>query len=583
MQNIKTSTCSKYNKKCFAALSLSLLLWSGSLTAANTNDKTTTAGPSAETSINNLPQAAIPVVSKEVASSINKVKPSDVKAHIQYLADDKLQGRLPGTPGYQMAVDYVIKQYKSMGVEPAGENNTYLQKVRLRRSYAGKEATLMTRNPQGSQVELAYGKDFILYPNPEQPEVAVEAPLVFAGYGISAPELGYDDYAGIDAKGKIVVVLRGAPEKFHSTVSAYSADVMTILKNAAAHGAVGVILGSTNTRVNLTPFERGIVSVMNENGKVAASRSYVSDQIKVLGMLHATTFTQLLHNAGLDAQQVANTIKGGTTASAPLNVTISSRYTSTYEDFESYNVVGKITGSDARLRNEYVVHSAHLDHLGVGRPVDGDSIYNGAHDNASGVSSLLEIARVYSRIKQKPKRSILIVMVTGEEMGLLGSAYFANNPTVPKENIVANVNTDMPTIIAPLLAVVPLGAEHSSLKEKVNAAASYFKLAVEADPEPEQNRFIRSDQYSFVMNGIPALHIKYGNKTADGANNLHETVKVWREKYYHKPQDDINGVFDFEAGKRYVQLNFLIGYLVAQDENRPTWNGGDFFGERFGM
>ncbi len=581
MQNKTSSLFTIYSGKQLVAASLSVLLLSSPVLAATGLSGNTTA-VIPPTTKNALKNSNAPI-SKEVASSIEKVKPADVKAHIQYLADDKLQGRLPGTPGYQMAVDYIVSQYKKMGVEPAGENNTYLQKVRLRRAYPGKSATLMTRNPQGSQVELAYGKDFIVYPNPEQKEVALDAPLVFAGYGISAPELGYDDYAGIDAKGKIVVVLRGAPEKFHSTVSAYSADVMTILKNAAAHGAVGVLIGSTNTKANLMPMERGVVSVMDANGKVAASRNYVTDQIKVLGMIHASAFEQLMHNAGQDAQKAASSIKGGVPASAPLNVTATTRYTSTYEDFDSHNVVGKITGSDPRLRNEFVVHSAHLDHMGVGRPVDGDSIYNGAHDNASGVSSLLEIARIYSRIKAKPRRSVLIVMVTGEEMGLLGSAYFANNPTVPKENIVANVNTDMPTIIAPLLAVVPLGAEHSSLKEKVNIAANYFGLDVEADPEPEQNRFIRSDQYSFVMNGIPALHIKYGNKTADGANNLSETVKVWREKYYHKPQDDINGVFDFEAGKRYVQLNFLIGYLVAQDEKRPAWNGGDFFGERFGM
>jgi Zn-dependent M28 family amino/carboxypeptidase len=250
-------------------------------------------------------------------------------------------------------------------------------------------------------------------------------------------------------------------------------------------------------------------------------------------------------------------------------------------DIESYNVIGKINGSDPVLKNEYVVHSAHLDHLGISDVVNGDSIYNGAHDNASGVSSLLEIAGIYSRIKDKPKRSILIVMVTAEEMGLLGSAYFAKYPTVDQQAIVANVNTDMPAIIAPLLSVVALGAEHSSLDAQVLKAANYFGLDVESDPEPEQNRFIRSDQYSFVAQGIPALHIKYGNKTADGKNNLDVEVKKWREKYYHMPQDDINGIFDFEAGRKYVQVNFLIGYLVANDTQRPTWKEGDFFGTKF--
>jgi Zn-dependent M28 family amino/carboxypeptidase len=224
-----------------------------------------------------------------------------------------------------------------------------------------------------------------------------------------------------------------------------------------------------------------------------------------------------------------------------------------------------------------------LDHLGVGAAVAGDSIYNGAHDNATGVATLLEIAGVYQRLKpaQRPKRSVLIAVVTGEELGLLGSAYFARNPTVAKPQLVANVNTDMPTIIAPLLSVVALGAENSSLAAPVAEAARALGLTVEADPEPGQNRFIRSDQYSFVTQGIPALHIKYGNKTADGRNNLSEQVQKWRALTYHKPQDDINGQFDFEAGKKYAQLNFLIGYQVANNPTRPTWNAGNFFGERF--
>ncbi|WP_239692039.1 M28 family peptidase [Hymenobacter coccineus] len=258
-------------------------------------------------------------------------------------------------------------------------------------------------------------------------------------------------------------------------------------------------------------------------------------------------------------------------------------YRSRYQDVDGYNVVGKIEGSDAKLKNEYVVHSAHLDHLGVGAPINGDSIFNGAHDNATGVATVLEIARAYGRLKVKPRRSVLFVLVTGEEMGLLGSAYFAKFPTVPRAALVADVNTDMPTIIAPLLAVVPLGAAHSSLLQPVETAAAYLGLAVESDPEPAQHRFIRSDQYSFVVQGVTGLHLKYGNKTVDGKNNLSEQVQKWRAATYHKPQDNFaDGTFDWEAGRKYAQLNFLVGYQVAQATARPTWNKGDFFGARFG-
>ncbi len=526
--------------------------------------------------------AQAPEVSRKVAKAMKKVEPTAIKEHIRYLADDKLKGRMPGTEGYQMAVDYVIDKYKNAGVQPGGENGTYLQKVRIRKAFTGADALLVATINNKPQ-ELVHGKDFAIYPSAEQQQVSVEAPLVFAGFGITAPDLNYDDYANIDAKGKIVVIVRGTPANFPNTVAAYSMDMHTILKNAAAHGAVGVIVGSTNPKAGVPNLQRGVNSIMGEDGKVAVSRNFVTDKIQLLANINAETLSGFFKTAGIDAEKTAASLKAGVPASALLPVTVKANYSSTYQDIESYNVVGKIEGSDAKLKNEYVVHSAHLDHVGIGTPVNGDSIYNGAHDNASGVASILEIAKIYSKVKAKPKRSVLLVMVTAEEMGLLGSAYFAKYPTVPKENIVANVNTDMPTIIAPLLAVVPLGANHSSLEQVVAGASRYLGLDVEADPEPEQNRFIRSDQYSFVVQGIPALHIKYGNKTADGKNNLSEYVQKWREIHYHKPQDELNDTFDFEAGKKYVQLNFLIGYQVAQNPERPTWKPGDFFGTRFGQ
>jgi len=520
-------------------------------------------------------------VSKKLNKSLQKVAPQALQAHVSYLADDRLLGRKPGTEGYRMAVDYVVDHFKEMGVQPAGEGQSYLQRVRLRTAVPTADARLTVRSTTAAPQNLIPGRDFSIYPHPEQTQVEVEAPLVFAGYGISAPDLGYDDYANLDAKGKIVVVLRGAPEQFPSTVTAYSMDLQTILRTAANHGAVGVILASANPKAGVPSLQNGVHSIMGPDGKVAVSRNYVSDQIRLLANINQPTLLHLMRQAGLDLEQTLASMKKGVPASAPLPVSIAAQYSSAHQDFDSYNVIGKINGSDRQLKEEYVVHSAHLDHVGVGTPVDGDSIYNGAHDNASGVASVLEIARIYANLKEKPKRSVLFVMVTAEEMGLLGSAYFAAHPTVPKARLVANINTDMPTLIAPLLSVVPLGANHSSLENPVRQAARHLGLSVEADPEPDQNRFIRSDQYSFVVQGVPALHIKYGNKTADGKNNLDERVKVWRAKYYHKPQDELNDTFDFEAAKAYVQLNFLISYQVAQNPQRPSWNAGDFFGTRF--
>jgi hypothetical protein len=516
-------------------------------------------------------QQAVP---KPVSEAMNAASADQLKADITYLADDKLLGRQPGTPGFQMAADYVIGRLKAYNVQPAGDNGSWLQRMILRRAYPKPGAQLSISGQDG---DLIADRAAAIYPNPVLQQVTVDAPLAFAGYGITNAEQKYDDYKGLDVKGKVVVIVRGAPAGFPSSEAAHSRDLITIQKTAAAHGAIGVLLAQTDSAARIPNLSRGIYSAADSKGNIVVSGSYYSNQIKLLGTVGYRALNNLLVKAGKQIPAVVEAIKGGQPQSLPLNAQVKASYESAYTDIAGFNVVGKITGSDPKLKDEYVVHSAHLDHLGVGRPVEGDSIYNGAHDNASGVSSLLQIANVYSHLKAKPKRSILIVMVTGEELGELGSGYFAKRPTVPVKNIVADVNTDMPTIIAPLLSVTALGAEHSSLQNQVNEAATDLGLSVEPDPEPKENRFVRSDQYSFVVQGIPALHIKYGSKTADGKNNLNEMVGQWRAKYYHKPQDDINGMFDFNAGRTYAQLNFLIGYLVANNPQKPTWNPGDIF------
>ncbi|MDB5111398.1 MAG: peptidase [Mucilaginibacter sp.] len=514
-------------------------------------------------------------LSPEVKQAMDKVSADQIKADITYLADDKLKGRAPGTEGYQMAVDYVVSRLKNLDVKPAGENNTWIQTVKFRRAFSND--AVMTID--SSTMELKPGTDYSFSPNPVKAKVNVSAPLVFAGYGASEPKLGYDDYAGLDVKGKIVVIISGSPGIFSSSVAAHTRNAAAILKAASDHGAIGVIVGATDSvQRRGSGGSRGVYSIVDDKGNVVVSRTYYGN-INVYGTIGYGLFNSLLQKAGKDLQALLPQLKAGKPQSFPLNTSVKVSYTSTYQNVISYNVIGKVAGTDPKLKNEYVVHSAHLDHLGIGRPVEGDSIYNGAHDNASGVASVLAIANIYKNIKVKPKRSILFVLMTGEELGDMGSSYFAKHPTVPVHSMVADVNTDMPTIIAPLLSVTALGAEHSSLAKQVEEAAGYLGLGVEDDPEPVQARFTRSDQYSFVVNGIPALHIKYGSKTADGKNNMNELVAPWRAKYYHKPQDDINGIFDFNAGKTYSELNFLIGYLVAQDPARPTWNVGDIFAE----
>jgi Zn-dependent M28 family amino/carboxypeptidase len=523
---------------------------------------------------------------KNVSGILNTVQPDSIKAHIAYLADDKLKGRAPGTEGYQMAIDYVVSHFKQFGLEPAGENGTYLQEVKLRRAKV--KAAKSTMSFSAINKTLVYGSDFVLNPHLEISSVFVNAPLVFAGYGISAPEFGYDDYKNLDVTGKVVVIVSGAPESFSSTVKAHFMSRATIAQTAVAKGAIGVIIKTAdNIAIKgsvSTATVTGVNTLLNSQNElfVYSSRGVGGLGLNMFGLISHSLFKELTKISDEEMTKRLSAMKAGTPAIIDIQSNVSAQVVSTHENITSYNVVGVFPGSDPVLKNQYIVHSAHLDHLGITKAVKGDSINNGAHDNASGASCTLEVARLYSQLKQKPKRSVLFVMVTGEEMGLLGSTYFGEYPTVNKAAIVANVNMDMPTIVAPLLSVVPLGAEHSSLMNQVKAAASYLKLDVEKDPEPNENRFVRSDQYSFVRQGIPALHIKYGDKTNTPGEKLSDFVKKWRAEIYHQPQDQLEGgIFDFNAGKKYVQLNFLISYQVAQELNPPTWNKGDFFGERF--
>ncbi|HEU0112863.1 MAG TPA: M28 family peptidase [Flavisolibacter sp.] len=517
-------------------------------------------------------------ITKNILQAMNRIDTNTIRSHIAYLADDKLQGRLPGTEGYQMAVDYVIDQYKKMGVAPGGDAGKYTQSLILRKSVVeNSSAIAVLKDANGNIDSLSFVKDFIPMPHPMKNKASTEGNLVFAGYGVEIPG-EYSDYTGIDVKGKIVVLVSGAPDGLHSTLTAHFSNAGNKLNTAFAKGAAGAVIINMAARpaANANPVLQSNVA-LNPDKTVSYGRGFVGNlQVVING--NKQLLRRLFMNSGKNMDEVLQQMKQRKNSSFDLPYSFSASYTTNHSDFESYNVVGLIPGSDKELKKEYVVHSAHLDHVGIGRAVDGDSIYNGAHDNASGVASLLEIARVYKSSGAKPKRSVLIVMVTGEEMGLIGSSYFAANPTVPKASIVADVNTDMPTVIAPLLSVVPLGAEHSTIMNHVQFAAGYLGLDVEKDPEPSENRFVRSDQYSFVMNGIPALHIKYGTKSNVPGFDLVEFVKQWRAKYYHKAADGIDGIFNFAAAKTYVQLNFLISYSIAQTNARPVWKTGDLFG-----
>ena len=519
-------------------------------------------------------------VSPEVKKGMDRIDTNRIHAVIEYLADDRLKGRKPGTEGYKLAADYIVENFKKIGLLPAGDKDSYFQSLILRKAIIDPASFKAEWKDKNGTTELYSKSDIQFIPHPLKTEINISAPLVFAGYGTEIPG-GYSDYKGIDVKGKIVVVLRGTPPGLQSTLAAHFNRAGSKMVTAFKKGAVGLIIANpvpTSSPATATANFPSLTVSLNPEKTIVYGSGATGDLALTANMsLKGLNFLFTASEKNFD--QVFAELKSGNSQSFDLNGDLTVSYKNSYEDIVGYNIIGKIEGTDKNLKNEYVVHSAHLDHIGIGRPVNGDSIYNGAHDNASGVASLLEIARLYKEKGIAPKRSILIAMVTSEEAGLVGSHYFASNPTVPITSIVADVNTDMPTFIAPLLSIVPLGAEHSSLMKNVQFAASYLKLDIEPDPEPSENRFVRSDQYSFVMQGIPALNIKYGNKTNTPGFDLGAFIKNWRAKYYHQPADGIDGIFYYPAAITYVQLNFLISYSIAQTTKRPTWNPGDLFGK----
>lgn len=514
------------------------------------------------------------------------IRPEALRADMRFLADDLLEGRATGARGHEIAAKFIASQFEAMGLEPAGEGGTYFQSVPLRSIRLDKEHCTLTLARAGKKSALIFGQDFIPLGDPERSQTSVEGPVVYAGFGVTAPERGYDDYAGIDAKGKIVAVSFGAPPKFEPTMRAHYSSAVVKSANAVAHGAVGAIILNSSADERRYPFPERARDLAFPDMRWLDPKRQPNDYFPQLrgGVILSLEATALVaETAGKSPDEIYLAAVDAKPSSISLSLTAKMEITSRFEDLRSPNVAAQLTGSDPKLRDEYVVYTAHVDHLGIGEPVNGDKIYNGALDNASGSACLLEIARAYTRITPRPRRSILFVSVTGEEEGLLGSDYFARYPTVAKDRLVANINIDGNlALLWPIKDIIARGAEHSTLSEPVREAAARLNLDVTPDPFPELVFFIRSDQYSFVKQGIPAVFLGAGLNSSDPKIKPQEIITKWRQTVYHKPQDDMNQAFDFESGAKYARYAFLLGYLVAQRTERPAWNPGDFFGQHYG-
>ena len=514
-------------------------------------------------------------------AGLKSIRPEALSAHIRFLADDVLEGRGTGTRGHAIAARYLATQVQSIGYEPAGEKGTWVQTV----PFIG-----MTVQPESCALEidgapLKYGEEVLFPPRAGSAGDDVTGELVFAGYGVAAPEYGYDD-APRDLRGKIAVVLYGAPRSerpdfFPTAASAVYSDGVVKSRLLAQRGAVGMIVVFTPEVARHLPFPFFARQAPFENMVWREGNQPGSGYVLPGARVPHTLLPRLLAKSGRNAEEIFAAGPQGKLKSFPLGLRARLRTGFILRQFTSENVAGVLRGGE--LAQEHVVITAHLDHLGIGPPIGGDAIYNGAGDDASGVSGAIEVARAFSALPRRPARSILILGVTGEEKGLQGSEYFARHPTVPIRSIVADVNLDFPTGWWEPHDIVALGAEHSTLMNGVRAATEALGLSVSPDPDPEQVFFIRSDQYNFVKQGVPAVFPVAGGQDAEGKVEKNRAYSDWWTKNrYHQPSDEWDPKLDYENMAKEVRADFLIALAIALDPERPRWNEGDVFGKMFG-
>jgi hypothetical protein len=493
-------------------------------------------------------------------------------AHIQFLADDKLQGRDTGSEGYSEAAKYVAGKMEAFGLKPAGTSG-YLQAVKFETRQVVEEESSIAIVREGAE-EVLDRQDATQSSRADLAPMTVAA-MVFVGYGLRVPEAKYDDLAGVDLRGRIAVYVNStgaldAPGPVKSHVGSAS-ERWAVLKAAGAIGTAAIMnprgpgggRGQGGGRGPQKAFLLADPELQESAGqKVAITITRQGGDKFLAGSGH--TMDEILKLAG-ENQPLPK---------FPLVGTLRTKAAVKRETLEAPNVVGMLPGSDAKLQDEYVIMSAHLDHMGVGRAIDGDTIYNGAMDDASGIASILEMARIMKESGAKPKRSIVFLAVAAEEKGELGSRYFASRPTVERKHIVADINLDMFMPLFDLKWIEVQGLAESTLGDTIREAAKEYGVQVQADKEPDQNRFIRSDQYSFIRAGVPSLAFKFGYEFGTAEDKIfHDFIR----DRYHKPSDDLNQPVDKAAAAKFDRIMVSLLERVADSAARPQWKDDSFF------
>jgi hypothetical protein len=532
--------------------------------------------------------AACSPVEQETADdneiALGSITAAEIRAHMEILAADDMQGREAGTPGFRKAADYVAAEFRGIGLLPLGDDHSYFQNIDFFETRLRPDSARLVLHATDGDIELQFRDDFIRSGGYGEPDETLAAPLVFAGHGIVAPEYAHDDFAGIDVAGKIMVLLSGAPPQFATNQRAFYSSGRGKDANAVERGAVGVITIRTPVDQARRPWERFLPGI-GTPGMRWLDRDGMPFE-GYAGLRGDATLSQagaekLFAAAGRDLRDTFDKHAAGQTGSFEFDLSATLARKSLQRSVKSANVIGLLKGSDPALVKEYIVYTAHLDHIGIREGENGDDLHNGAYDNAAGVAAIIEIAAGMALLETAPRRSIIFAAVTGEEKGLQGSSYLAKNPPVPAKAMVANINIDMPYLGFPVADIEAFGAEHSTLLAAITAATAKTGMQLTPDPMPEEVRFVRSDQFSLVKEGIPAIAFKAGSKSSDPADDGAALLKDFLQNHYHRPSDDLSLPFSPEGAEKFVRTALLLGLEIAAMDERPRWNAGDFFGDRF--
>jgi Zn-dependent M28 family amino/carboxypeptidase len=512
-------------------------------------------------------------------AAMQKINPQRIRAHVRFLSHDLLEGRGTGQRGGDIAAEYIGTQFALYGLKPAGDNGTYMQKVPLVGVTTLPGTTFSLVPKEGAAMDLKPLDQYVAYNETQQPTSDVDAPIVYVGYGIDAPEYRWDDYKGVDVRGKVLLMLVNEPPSadasfFKGRALTYYGRWTYKYEEAARKGAVGVIL-IHQTDMASYPWE----VVRNSN---SGERSYLkaegTPKLTVASWVQLEVAKQLAATAGLDLDKMMTDARSRDFHPVALPARLKAHMVSRIRPFASNNVVAMLPGSDPRLKTEAVMYTAHYDHLGIRPDMPGDNIYNGADDNATGCGVLLELAHAYSLAAKRPARSIIFVSVTAEEQGLLGSEYLGRHPPVPAGKIALDLNyDDLPPLGAPEDVEVS-GAERTTFYPAVQATAAEFRLAIRADSHPEAGYYYRSDHFSLAHVGIPAFSVSEGVKYKghDEAWGIQQ-AEEYTDKHYHQPSDEYHPDMDFIGDATMARFGFALGWEAASMPRLVGWQKGDEF------